>query len=269
MQIVAFDEARFRVSLELFPEGVARDSWTAYHGTHGAAEPAIDAEGFSWRPVSYSRQEVESVVELFKRLGWAGIHGGGLPVLLPFSLGHDFGDHAVKPTYFAECSARAALYATADYAGGETARALRYALDDLQQYLHSPEIRAKHQASVQREGGLVYTFGGAIRPVHMRMEELATELQCFASLRERCHAPLRMHAHGVVYAVRFSQEDADRLEHHVSMGLKARGLIHPSKIVAKVRIPSTFSHSIKSPDYSTWPIRRGLLRAIASPLGLR
>ena len=73
-------------------------------------------------------------------MNWAEFDLGGFGVLAAFTAG-DFGGEEKKPIFLAETDARAALFATVDFAGGETARAIRKAIDDLDRFMKSRELR--------------------------------------------------------------------------------------------------------------------------------
>src|SRR4051794_35719220 len=87
----------------------ADDLWVGYHGTSNHAEKEIDSRGFMWREDSYSKAEIESILEIFDHLHWAGSDTAGFTVLASFAKG-DFTWSACgnqKPVFFAETSYRA------------------------------------------------------------------------------------------------------------------------------------------------------------------
>lgn len=255
---------------QLFPNELCDDLWVAYHGTSGIFEQEIDKNGLRWSPQIASRAEVGAIVGIFEKISWAGQSAGGLPVLKPFTLGHDFGDSDVKPIFLAESSLGALTFATHEFAGGETARALRFCFRDLHQYLSSPDLRQEHtimlwkrakslcpipippefaklpttevqHRHVQALWNYCLEAGAPLGdpPQEIELEWLLGELNRHARLEKRCVAAYMEHRYGVVYAVRFAASDLNMLKYDSSMGLKALCSIPVNQIVAKVRIPLT------------------------------
>jgi len=267
-----------------FQSTFINDGSIAYHGTSSAAEIAIEKSGFQWNDTVYSRSDIEAVANVFRQLGWAGWSRGGFPVLGSFSTG-DFrhlGDSDQKPIFFSAASKRALLYASRDWAGGETARALRIAFEDLDAFLNSQDFRRKvlwheWQRLWHAWHELAPTFGRdpeipqAYMPdsidniafdhfYYLRMQlrevipsedalfqgaeavsftegwlrEKLIELQ---PLRERCNRPKTDYAYGVVYAVRFYEEDLDQLVNN-NRDLISLVPVAPARIAAKALIDS-------------------------------
>jgi len=77
---------------------------------------------------------------------------------------------------------------------------------------------------------------------------LESELRCLESIRRKCKAPQEQYAYGIVYAVRFNENDCQNLRYHQSMGVIASGTIRPEKMVAKVLIPSDFNYVFQQYD---------------------
>src|SRR5947207_4917055 len=77
--------------------------------------------------------------------------------------------------FLAETSIRAALYASREWAGGETARALRYAFKDLRSYLTSEDVGREHYARQEDVRIDLLTREG-------RSEEHTSELQSHSDL---------------------------------------------------------------------------------------
>jgi hypothetical protein len=143
VKIYKYDRPQVLARTCPFQGAFANDGWIAYHGTSSAAETAIESQGFVWNDTAYSRSEIEAVANVFRQLGWAGKAGGGLGVLASFSTS-DFrhlGAEDRKPIFFSATSKRSLLYASRDWAGGETARAVRIAFEDLDAFLNSQDFR--------------------------------------------------------------------------------------------------------------------------------
>jgi hypothetical protein len=78
-----------------------------------------------------TRAELESVISIFDQMCWNCESWGGYAVLKPWSVGFDFDDEGSRKVFLAESSFRAALYASADFAGGEAMRAVPHCFADL------------------------------------------------------------------------------------------------------------------------------------------
>jgi hypothetical protein len=253
-----------------FGDRYLEDPWVAYHGTSASAEAAIEANGFQWSDASYSRSEVAELVALFERLHWRGDDPRGRPVLDSFTRG-DFRRSATvngKPVFFAESSCRAILYATADWAGGETVRALRHAFTDLARYVSDPAFRREQiyeswkslhgscpivtpsectisspeDATPEKLRGL-WRLGvrRGVEPTVQPEECIAETLKSLAPLRARCEALRSSHTHGVVFAVRFVESDLAHLSQY-SGGIIAQRSIPGDRILAKALIAPDVEH---------------------------
>lgn len=256
---ISYDVKAVAEQGELFPEVIAHDPWVAFHGTSGAREQSIEATGLEWSGDFVSKVDVERVVGVFTTIGWAGRSNGGLPVLAPFGLVHDFGEKSKKPIYLAEYSLRAHLFATRDFAGGETARALRYALRDLNEYVESASVRTEHAAGRGRLGAAPDRVQGGVDIAWLRKQ-----LIHLASVREICERALLDHRHGVVYAVRLVKENLDDIAYDNSMGIKVWDRIAPSQLIGKVVIPPNARTPSNMPD----TVRDRFLDRLADPHSL-
>jgi hypothetical protein len=228
----AYDPAFIEEHGELFPEEIVADPWIAFHGTSGSRADAIEISGLEWPGDVVCRDDVQRVVGIFRAMNWSGLSLGGLPVLEPFSLNHDFRVGATKPIYLAEYSMRALTFATSDFAGGETCRALRYALGDLKSYLDSEEVRVAHARGRGRRWD-----GPDGEQKGVDIDWLRAECAQLSNVREICERAKTEHQFGVVYAVRFGPSDLGQLVLTEAMGIESRDKIHRSKLVAKVLIP--------------------------------
>lgn len=244
----------------VFDESIEGDPWVLYHGTSNLAESSVIADGLAWRPTIYSRAEVVELCSVFKRLGWAGSHLGGYAVLHPFSLSHDFGADHGKPIFLAETAHRAALFATRDFAGGETARAIYYAIADLrrlaaeelaqQEFLkHLSRNRSEHAAAEAAE--LLGTGW---------LEDQLTQL---SALGERVLRAREAYTHGLVFAIRFDPPSLQSLCLHSTMGVRASRPIRPNEIVAVATIAPSYEHDPLALDSSLeWPTWSGISREL-------
>jgi len=262
MKVYDFNEEQVIKRVQLFPDDICNNLWVAYHGTSSVYEKSIKKQGLQWMSNVATRSEVARVVDIFKKMSWAGRHGGGFPALKPFTLMHDFANSNVKPLYLAESSFRALLYATHDYAGGETARALRHAIGDIEVYVSSSELRAEHLEYLWLEYNQLRDRGAkpGDPPAEVDLNWLKDELSNLMELKTRATEPYEKHSHGVVYAVKFEPNDINYLEYHSSMGLKATNSINFKKIIGMVRVPKNFDYHFRDDPYR-W-------RAITSDFGV-
>jgi hypothetical protein len=244
----------------------------AYHGTSGFLENDIEREGIRWKGERYSRQEVDAVLKIFEQLHWRG-SGAGFQVLNSFTK-KDYARSLQpdrKPIFLAETSFRAVLYASADYAGGETARALRYSFDDLDHYLRDVDFRKQsihdswlslrkmqpysvppdcepeqggpatftHLQKLWRYYGSQGIWRGPIFQLglepHFSPAWLREQLLKLDLLRQRCFRAASEHKHGVIFAVRLKESDISQLTYD-SDGIIFDGSLPPERILGKVRV---------------------------------
>jgi hypothetical protein len=203
--IFDFDETQLSEAGRFFPPDISNDSWVAYHGTCSLFEADIDRDGLRWTQGVCSLQEVEEIVRIFRSMNWEGVSGGGFPVLAGFTLDHDFQWGNTKPLFFAETSGGAAGFASPDFAGGETARAIRYAMRDLRLYLDDDRVRSEHYENQRRWCVEVLQQNGLpSRVIRVDLNWLCDQLRELEQLTNDCQSLQTSYTHGVVYAARFS-----------------------------------------------------------------
>jgi hypothetical protein len=202
------------------------------------------------------------VCSLFQRLGWAGQHAGGYPVLWPFSLLHDFGSGDSKPIFLAETAHRALLFASRDFAGGETARALYFALEDLQRLATDDAVELEYLQRLARDRGDAAS-GSALGL--LRSGWLDQELAGLAELRERVGRARQAYQYGLVAAIRFAPPSVDGLCRAGQMGVRVSRPIRPEELVAVATIGPSYKHNellrLDSPE--DWPSWSGVLHALS------
>jgi len=200
----------------LFPPEIENDRWVLYHATSSVAEQQVDSEGLKWKSTTYSRSDIGQLVSIFQSMNWNGIHLAGMPVLVPFTQNGDFGSEDRKPIYFdIDGRAAAPYYTTRDCAGGETARAVRYAMADLELYLEDESVR--NQPPVD-------------------LDWLRDSIAALSDLRKRCFDIQETYKYGIVYAVRFVPDDLESLTYHDSMGIRCFRELPADRIVGKARL---------------------------------
>lgn len=272
MKIFRYRAADAEANTDPFRGEYVDDLWICYHGTSNHYEAIIEKEGLRWKPDTYSRSDVAALTSIFESLHWIPSDTAGYSVLATFTQG-DFasGMAGAKPIFFAESGHRGVVYAGRDWAGGETARALRHAFVALDSYLASPELRREalkesfrqlrgfYRAPVPsgcdpepgrdpswenlrnlwafyREQGM-----GLMRPYHVQprgfdADLLREQLAGLSAIRARADAMYETYQRGVVYAVRFEVSDIGHLHYGGGGGLRALVPIGPDRIVAKAII---------------------------------
>jgi hypothetical protein len=220
----------------LFPDEIEDDDWTIYHGTSGFNTESIECHGFDASHVHITSEQVRQVVAVFKEMGWFGEDQGGFGVLNGFSLGHDLATTDKTPIFFAETSIRALLYGCRDWAGGEKNRAIRRALNDLDRYLLYPEVRKSHQETLAAYGE------GNLDNVDLAW--LQRKVDDLFDIRQLVHETFRRHKHGLVYALRVTQDDLKDLLFNNSMGIESVTQIPADRILSKVIVPADYQMNL-------------------------
>lgn len=239
----------------LFPTDILDDPWIVYHGTSGALEAEIDTNGIRAAKSIVGADVIRCVVDVFNRLRWYGAHGGGYPALSGYST---FDVDQGRPAFLAMSALRAMTYADVDHAGGEAARAMHHALDDL-------EVLLAAHGSQSREPDEEWPELSE----ETRRVVLETVLK-LKELRESIRLVREAHTHGVVYAVRLKPRDLVRVTYHMKMGLMFHGAIGPDRRVAKALLPPRFEQRPGGdPQRSRFFMQPVLLRYIEAVAKIR
>jgi hypothetical protein len=247
------------------------DLWVGFHGTSNHAVEAIERHGFHWQEATYSREEVDCLLQVFDALFWEG-SAEGRGVLATFTQS-DFaaGDsERQKAVFFGESSYRSLLYSKPDWAGGESTRAIRRAFKDLDDFLATPSLRCRaYREAFSSLTGLVQgAIPAAYRPsdleaptaeevcqfrrflesrgIHTRLigrpitgepvvpsdAWVRSRIAALESLRHRAEELRNTYTYGVVYAVRFCAADVPFMGYS-SGGLLSRRPIPRDRIISK------------------------------------
>jgi hypothetical protein len=247
------------------------DPWIVFHGTGGRFSEGVEHDGLSWNDNFYTKKTVNEVVQIYDHLQWYGIHSDGLAVLKSYTtMDFDRGTKdSTKPVFFHSISQDSLLYTTPIRAGGETAQALRLAIQDLRSLATDPNEQQKMKndswASMNRLVNLAFPGCGLSRdkdrityddlieiwekysdlfqannisiPRILNVKQLVGQI---SSLETKLHDVIEMpkqHNQGVIYAVRFSSDDLPKLESFGGSGIGYFGVVPPEKIIAKAIIP--------------------------------
>ena len=144
-------------------------------------------------------------------------------------------DSNAIPFYLAESDQRAALFGTADFAGGEKLRAVRHAISDLEEFLASHELQLKHtkRLSELKEAGYQPHL---VQPPDF--DWITKELKGLEGLKLAANSAAAEYSHGLVYAVQIEESDLPHLKRSC-MGIECTKSLPPSRIVGKVHSPTS------------------------------
>jgi hypothetical protein len=251
--VFQLDVERVEKQRRLFPDDIDLDEWTMFHGTSGTNAEAIERDGFDPACGMIVHAQIRRIADLYEKMKWGGSDGGGYPVLRHYSLNHNLQNPDRSILFFAETSMRALLYASHDFAGGEKLRALRHAFADLGLYLRDQRVRDKHRDRMEREFNELSSLNAPphildpVRPVVVDPEWLRREVAGMSDIRSVAEDAFQRHEHGVVYALRMSQDDVGCLHWSHTMGIETTTRISASKIVGKVIVPAGYGvHPLRS-----------------------
>ena len=246
----------------LFPDDISNDTWIYYHGTSSIFENAIETNGFKRSQSEFlCDREVRGVVSIFEKMQWCGSDLGGFAVLKPFSLNFDLKDGS-SPIFFGESGYRALLYATSDFAGGEKARALRKSIKDLEYYITSKAIRDEHIADLENEYNELARCGAQLGtpPSMVDLEWLSIQLSTLDMIKRKCEQYYDDHKYGLVYAIKFTQNESSHLAYNRSMGLLSFSDIPLDRIIAKVKVPREFTYRSRADSIRMQKLLIGVTR---------
>jgi hypothetical protein len=163
-----------------------------------------------------------------------------------------------KPIFLAESSYRAMLFACSDFAGGETARAMRAAIADLRLYRDRPETREQHREYTAHEREELRQRNARLPP-ELQVVDLSWLDEQLASLG-RIDAMLKdlraKHRHGVVYAIRFGK--GQTFSAAGAMGLEIDH-VPLERMVAKVRVPADWQWEAREDPHRCRALSAGML----------
>lgn len=267
IQEFVFNEKQYLNTGQVFTSKVEKDNWVFYHGTSSLMENNIDAQGLIWKKNGIGKEEVEQVLNIFHEMSWAGKHTGGYCILKPFTGDYDFGGGNEKSIYLAETSHRAMLYSTKDFAGGETQRAIRNCIEDLEKYLTDSSVRSEHE-NKQLENINLYDSYYKSRPeekmtkeeieymqenkpelVKVDLDWLESKLKSIQHIKETCNMSMSEYRYGLVYAVKLDKNNIEGITYDRAMGVQFKQVAN-SSIIGKVVIPENFESKMLGHPWS-------------------
>jgi hypothetical protein len=169
-------------------------------------------------------------------MNWQGSSGASLGVLTAFTWSRTM-ELAIRPVYLSDYPEGCLLYSTKEFAGGETARAIRYAMQELSDYLTDDHVRQEHYNIQQSEYKDLASKSAKTTPViKVNLDWLRAKLTALERLRYKATSLKDQYQCGVVYAVRLSTVDLPRLADGNLQGFQYFGTIPADRIAAKVRV---------------------------------
>ena len=208
------------------PDFLENDDEILWHGTSNVSEIYLNKMHpvpFSW----FSKGNLEKIISIYKKIGWAGIHGVGFAVLNTFSL-CDFVDAINKNIYLGETVERTKLYASADFAGGELVRSVYYSIKDLGRYSTEPDIRDKNAKYIERENE--YTF--IKKPIYLG--DISSDIIALSDIMKKATEIRSVFKSGVIYGYKILPKDYKKLLCGGGMGILLKESLDPATKVYKV-----------------------------------
>jgi hypothetical protein len=220
---------------DAFAELSATGDWLAFHGTSSVNEDEIDKTGIRGSHL-FTASEISNLVSIYRNINWCGQRTGGFGVLASFTWSRTIG-LSVRPVYLSDYPERCLLFSTKNFAGGETARAIRLAIEYLVDYSEDEKLREKHYRFQRHECEDLVAQGANPSPIiEVNLNWLCSKVIDLQALYTKASDLRNRHQWGVVYAIRFSPDDLKGLADGRSEGIQAFEVIPPEKLVAKARV---------------------------------
>lgn len=223
---------------EVIPHEAQMDPWLVFHGTSNIYEESISTNGLCPGTSSFDLSELMQVESIFDRLHWDGIHPGGIAILKPFSINHDFSHEDEKPIFIAPSAHFASLFATSDFAGGEICRSLYYCIADLHKYLEDEKIREKHVRKLE----MISEQSRIDRPAIPTLDWVRSNVGQLSELKAKVEKIRASFCYGVIYAIRLDVTNLADINFHTFMGIKSFRSIQESEIETKYNLPAHFKY---------------------------
>jgi hypothetical protein len=233
MQTVIHRAGKSKTRLKVFDEEILNDPWIFFHGTSSCNEALIDAQGLSSTHSWVARDEITEIASIYKSMNWLDSHGfGSLSAWsLPFL---SEGGKDIREIYLTCSAGTAADYSGKDVAGGECVEMVLRCIARLRSYLQKREVRLEHiQTQLEQYETPEYYPSPAV--IHVNLRWLRDLLTAIKPLYQGLKSLRQKHKYGVVYAVRFREED---VPFFTCCGRTCTyvGNIEPSRFVAKAKI---------------------------------
>ena len=180
IQIFDYRDQILGVQSRPFPSEINESPWVLFHGTTNVSESRIESHGFEWVEMPYTRKDVESVINIFRTMDWAGKGTDTYLALQQYALSIDFERGSKKPVFFSERAEATVGYTRPHRAGGETANCILLSLRCLEKFLSDEGLRIEYRKARYRR--LLNMIGGVTLPDQFRgiQPEKATANDCKA-----------------------------------------------------------------------------------------
>ena len=215
----------------LVPESLEKDPWVIYHATSSARSADIESHGFVAGADTELLAAAQQTLCIFESIDWVGKDLGGYRVLKNFTAAR-----LTRPdVYFSIHSKRSLVYASPDFAGGETMHAFRRAYRDLELFFANEEMR-ENEIQCRRSEAISLIRMGALpsRVVTPNLDWLSQQLKALRPFFDRFWRIRELHTHGVLYAVRIVPDDVPLLAFKYDSGFAYSGRMHAERIMHKV-----------------------------------
>jgi len=204
-----------------------------YHGTSCHSESGIENNGLEWNPnYNIPRNIIDSINDFHNRFNILDWTGGGRNVLATFSRSAFGVDNKSAPICLTNIPERAILYASKDYSGGETVRALRNIYYNLREYIRKPSTRKKY-----------------IEYPNHNIDELVNDrqihefLEKYKSVFNDAIKKENNHYYGIICAIEFTENDKENLTQLGPINFTYNGCIHNDKIIEMKKISKDIDYN--------------------------
>lgn len=247
MELIEEDAAALIDKRNWFPPEIENDPWVVYHATSSVTEEQIDRDGFQCGSVDLNRV-VLLCLNIIETTDWW--EDAATATLKAYSFPRIGGE---APFFCALYPQRCCLYTRREFAGGETAYALRRIIPKLvQDALENPGFFEDRFESFRQQ--CIYEAQKGV-PTHRKvlkvnlewLREKAAKLQSFLpdllDIRDR-------HRYGVIYALKLDCGDVTSARYDWSDGLRVYKPLPAAKCIAKLLVHG--EHELSSASNDSW-----------------
>ena len=207
------------------PNWIIEDDTFLFHGSSNVSEQELDkghTHNFSFIP----NERIAEIAKTYRDMNWSGVRSGGFGVLNSFS-SSDLHPTAGKYFYLGESPKRLALYATADFAGGELLRSVYYSLKDLLAYIEEPALREQHENEIDEH------IHSPIR-YNVNLETLKKRVDSFLPVFKEVESIRNNYKYGLLYCYKVQVEDYSKIIYRGGMGILAKEAFATDRLKAKI-----------------------------------
>jgi hypothetical protein len=191
------------------PDWIDNDDNFLYHGSSNISEDCIEKLKYN-QFCHFKKEEIDSIIDLYKKINWYGSPGGGFQVLSTFSIS-DF-ENNLKPLFLANQYNRCLLYAHKDFAGGELVRSIFYAIKDLNNYIDNDNIRNEHKKFIEDN----FQYNQILYDVNL--EVLKEEVKNLNDIYQKSIDIRNLFEYGIIYCFKITPDLYQYINNPKSMG---------------------------------------------------